>query len=199
MSEPDYGRWPSRRRFLATSSAASAGLLLPSLTWGAPSVARQVAPAQPPAEAGRAQQALSASPVPLDEAIAMAAVEAAVAAGASYADARLVLYRVESIDVRDDHIEAVSQAQNYGLAVRVIADGGWGFAASSTIDKDTAARLAKQSVSTARGHGALLKTLGRPPVAWADAPAAQGHWVAPHEIDPFAVSIQEKAQVLLAA
>jgi len=189
----------TRRRFLVQSSVASAGILLPRPVWALPAGTRQPAPDAPPPEASRAQQAVSASHVPGDEVVARTAVEAAVAAGAMYADARLVLYREEFVEIRDDHIASVRQSERYGLGVRVIADGGWGFAASPHVEKDAAATLAKRAVDIAKRNGALLRSLGQKTVEWVEAPVAQGHWIAPHEIDPFAVSVQEKADLLLSA
>ena len=131
--------------------------------------------------------------------IAKKAVEAAVAAGASYADARLVLYRTESIGVRDDHVQSATHQEDYGIGVRVIADGGWGFAAAPRVDEKTAAALAKTAVESAKRSGAMLRKLGQPPVEWASAPVAKGTWVAPFEVDPFGVSLADKASLLIEA
>src|SRR5262245_52450126 len=57
---------------------------------------------------------------------------AAQKAGATYADIRLVRRRDERVATREDHVTSVSAAEIYGLAVRVIAGGAWGFAASSS-------------------------------------------------------------------
>jgi TldD protein len=199
MSRRDRERPPSasRREFLAT--AASAALLLPTHAWALPTGARKPAPKAPPPPADRAAEALAGSPVTADEAVAVAAVEAARAAGASYADARLVLYRDQRIEIRDEHVERVTHGDEYGIGVRVIADGGWGFAATPTVTKDAAAKAARTAVATAKRNGALLAALHKPLVELVPAPVAEGTWVSPHEIDPFAVPLPDKAQLLIAA
>jgi TldD protein len=192
-------RDPSRREFLATAAVGGAALLLPKSGWALPKGARSPAPKNAPATAQRAAEALAASPVTGDEAVALAAIEAARAAGASYADARLVLYRDQKIEIRDDHVERVTHSDEYGIGVRVVADGGWGFAATPLVNKDAAVKAAKTAVETAKRNGALLAKLGKPLVELVAADKAEGSWVSPHEIDPFAVPLPDKAQLLIAA
>lgn len=138
---------------------------------------------------------LKSSRLLVDEPLAKLAVEAATKAGASYADARLVLWRRERLGVRDDHIQNVSNRDEYGIGVRVIADGAWGFAASNVVDKRTVTKLAKQAVATAKVNAKLLKT----PVELAPEKPVQGTWVSPHEVDPFSVPLKDKAGYLIDA
>ncbi len=172
---------------------------MPGTAWALPTGTRKPAPVSPPSSGSTASAALAGSPVAADVALARKAVEAAVAAGASYADARLVLYKTQSIGVRDDHVAGVSQTDSYGIGVRVIADGGWGFAASPTVDSASVTRAAKDAVDTAKRTGKLLQELGKPPVAWVAAPVAKGTWVSPHEVDPFSVPLPDKAALLIDA
>ena len=184
---------------MAGAAASSAALLVGGQAAAAPKGARKPAPKARPPDAERASEALTASPVAGDLSVAQAAIDAATAAGASYADARLVLYRDQSIRVRDDHVREVKHSDEYGIGVRVIADGGWGFAATPVVTKDAAAKAAKTAVATAKRSGAMLKALGKPPVELVSAPTATGTWVAPHRFDPFAVPLQDKTQLLIAA
>lgn len=188
-----------RRDFLTLSGLATASLLLPGRTWAMPSGAKKPAPSSPPPGAKGSAAALAKSRVPADLPIAKKAVEAAIAAGASYADARLVVYRTESIGVRDDHVQSINHGEDYGIGVRVIADGGWGFAAAPRVDEKTATSLAKTAVDSAKRSGKMLRELGRPPVEWVKAPVAQGTWVAPFEEDPFDVSLADKAGMFVDA
>ncbi len=188
-----------RRDFLTLSGLATASMLLPGRVWAMPTGAREPAPGSPPASGTAGAGVLGKSRIPADLAIAKKAIEAAVAAGASYADARLVLYRTESIRVRDDHVQGVSHEEDYGIGVRVIAGGGWGFAAAGRVDDRTAVSLAKTAVDAAKRSGALLKSLGQPAVEWAKAPVAKGTWVAPFDTDPFEVSLADKAGLLVDA
>ncbi|MEM6294463.1 MAG: TldD/PmbA family protein [Myxococcota bacterium] len=188
-----------RRDFLTLSGLATASMLLPGRAWAMPAGTRKPAPDSPPPTSAQAAAALAASPVAAHVDIAKKAVDAAVAAGASYADARLVLYRTQSLSVRDDHVDGVSQNDRYGIGVRVIAGGGWGFAAAGRVDEKTAASLAKTAVDAAKRNGAMLEALGKPAVAWVGAPVAKGTWVAPFETDPFAVPLPDKAELLIDA
>ncbi len=199
MRDDGSGVKAGRREFLASAAASSAALLLPGTAWAVPKGARKPAPKSAPKSAERAQQALAGSPITADAEVALAAIEAAREAGASFADARLVLYRDQRIEFRDDHVERVSHGDAYGIGVRVIADGGWGFAATPTVNKDAAAKAARTAVATAKRNGALLAKLGKPRVELVPAPVAEGSWVSPHEIDPFSVSLTDKAQLLVAA
>src|ERR1044071_7667579 len=58
---------------------------------------------------------------------ATAAVEAAIAAGARYADARVMHRRTESMSARNGEIEDLTQAEDAGVGVRALVGSGWGF------------------------------------------------------------------------
>lgn len=154
---------------------------------------RSPAPVKPPASADRAL--LLGSPLLADAALADRAIAAAQAAGASYADARLVAWRREQVSVRDDHIEGVRRSSEYGLGLRVIADGAWGFAATWRLDDKSITALAKQAVGAAK----TLAKLRVNPVELAPSAGVIGQWISPHRIDPFSVSAKDKADLLIAA
>lgn len=131
---------------------------------------------------------------PAKDAVVKRALSAAKAAGASYADVRLVRRRSERVDVRDDAVVAVSSDEEYGVGVRVIADGAWGFAGSPQVTVDNAARVARRAVEVARAHASLR----RRPVALAPEPAHVDVWQTPLTKDPFKISLEDKAELLLA-
>jgi TldD protein len=83
-------------------------------------------------------------------------LEFAKAAGADYADVRVVDNGTESITVRTGKVEGLGRGSSYGFGVRVIADGAWGFAASPRVNLDEARRFAEEAVHTARAS-ALTK------------------------------------------
>ena len=182
----------TRRDFVAMSGLVSAGALLtPRVALAFPPGARKPAPVTAPSSAAAAK--LDQSPLLADEKIATYAMEQATKAGASYADVRLMLLRRESLSVRDDHVQGVRRSDEYGLGVRVIADGAWGFAASPMVTKKAALALARQAVKTAKANAKLLSE----PVAWVEAPPYRGSWVSPHEVDPFEVGLDEKIDYLI--
>ena len=70
--------------------------------------------------------------------LADAALATARKAGASYADIRINRYRNQFIFTRDRRVQNIVDTEDYGFGVRVLVDGTWGFASSSTV---TATRL----------------------------------------------------------
>ena len=70
---------------------------------------------------------------------ASAAVQAALDAGASYADARVMHRRTESMDARNGEIEELNQVEDAGVGVRALVGSGWGFFAVPDLS-DAAAR-----------------------------------------------------------
>ena len=184
----------SRRSFLRVGGAGLgvAGLGWPSFARAGPPQ-RTPAPVKPPSSGDLG--ALAQSPLLDDARLAERAVAAARKAGASYADARLVAWRREHVSVRDGHIEGVRRSSEYGLGLRVIADGAWGFAGTWRLDDKSIDALAKQAVAAAKTMAKLMIT----PVELAPLAAITGQWIAPHELDPFTVSAKDKAELLIAA
>ena len=81
--------------------------------------------------------------------LADAALSAAVAAGASYADLRIHAITTEIVQLRDGELETAVVNREIGLAVRVIVDGTWGFASHAELDPDVAAETARRAVQVA--------------------------------------------------
>lgn len=121
------------------------------------------------------------------------ALAAAKKAGATYADARIVRRRTESIATREDHVVSVNSGETYGIGVRVIADGAWGFASSPVVSGPSAEETARKAVAIARAASPALKRR----VELAPAPVAKGSWRTAMEIDPFDVPLADKAEYLL--
>lgn len=121
------------------------------------------------------------------------ALDAARRAGASYADVRLQRRRHESLSAREDHIAAVDAGESYGVGVRVLVDGAWGFAASARVTPEEAARVAALAVDIAR-HNAKVS---RVPVTLAKAPVVVDVWQTALTRDPFKIPLEDKADLLL--
>src|SRR4029450_2462146 len=83
------------------------------------------------------------------------ALEAAVGAGAGYADARWVREETEGLTVTDDPVDDPAAEESGGLGVRVLVEGRWGFAASAVLDPARARELAARAVEVARASAAL--------------------------------------------
>ncbi|MCX2711679.1 TldD/PmbA family protein [Mycolicibacterium sp. J2] len=123
------------------------------------------------------------------QALADAALTAARAAGASYADLRIHRITTEDIALRDGELESSVVHRDVGLAVRVIVDGTWGFASHAELDARTAADTARRAVAVAT----TLAPLNAERIELAAEPVyADLHWVSDYVIDPFAVSASDK-------
>ncbi len=56
------------------------------------------------------------------------AVDAALGAGASYADARAVVRRSQRVATKNGRVETVNDVESEGIGVRVLVGGAWGSA-----------------------------------------------------------------------
>ncbi len=178
----------SRRAFVTGTTAATAAL---------PYSVR----AEPGAPDSPEARLLAGSPVPGFVGLARTAVAAAVAAGARYADARVVRWREEQLSARDGKPERVATAENLGLGVRVLLDGAWGYAATPTMTVDAVTRAAATAIAVAEQQARLRASMGSAPVELAPLahPVARGSYVTPHVRDPFAVPTPEKMALLIEA
>src|SRR5262245_52268580 len=116
----------SRRVFLIQSSLAALG----AGCGGAAVATQPVPPPYPGALPPPPPQAVRPVPEPTLAAVLGRALDEAKRAGATYADARVHQRRHESIRTREDHVTDVTSTETYGLALRVLAFGAWGFASS---------------------------------------------------------------------
>src|SRR3954463_1524206 len=85
------------------------------------------------------------------------AVAAALGAGASYADARVVVRRSQVVATRNGRVERLDDHETEGIGVRVLVDGAWGFACDRRLDQEGAEAAARKAAAFAKaaggGHG----------------------------------------------
>lgn len=125
--------------------------------------------------------------------LADAALSAARAAGASYADLRIHRISTEIIQLRDGELETAVLSRDIGLAVRVIVAGTWGFASHAELSPDVAARTARHAVQVAT----ILAALNTEQVRLAPEPVyADAMWASDYRIDPFGLPASDKISVL---
>jgi TldD protein len=82
--------------------------------------------------------------------IASRALETARLRGASLAEARIVDERDRSLATKNGKISGASDAESLGIGIRVIADGGFGFAATDDLTRDGVDRCAARAVEIAK-------------------------------------------------
>jgi TldD protein len=129
---------------------------------------------------------------PLRE-LAAAALERAAALGAQHADFRAERIRGQRIGLSDGHLETMFDADDLGLAVRVVLDGTWGFAAAVDLTREAAVRAAEEAVQVAR----VAAAINTERIELASEPAyGDVAWVSSYQVDPFDVSVADKVTLL---
>jgi TldD protein len=130
--------------------------------------------------------------LPLRE-LAEVALQQASDLGAQHADFRVELVKGQHIRLSDGRLETLVDADDLGLAVRVVVDGTWGFASAVDLTPAAAAQAARRAVDVAR----VAAPIATDPIELADEP---GHgdvtWVSSYVIDPFDVSVSDKIELL---
>src|SRR5919206_2065575 len=125
-------------------------------------------------------------------ALTEAALTRAVDLGCEHADLRVERIRTQTISLRDARLEALADDEDLGLAVRVVHEGAWGFAAGVVLTAAEAVRLAEQAVEVAR----VAASVHSDPVELAPEPVHEGEWVSDYDVDPFAVPDADKTGLL---
>ncbi len=126
---------------------------------------------------------------------AAAAVQAALDAGASYADARVMHRRTEAMNARNGEIEELSQDEDAGIGVRAFVGSGGGFFAVPDLS-DAAARAAGERAAAIAAASAMVPGPG---AARVPAPVQSGSWASPCLVDPLGVPLSEKGDLLVTA
>ncbi len=126
-------------------------------------------------------------------ALADAALGQARTLGAQHADFRVERIRGQWIRLSDGRLQSLSDADDSGLAVRVVVDGTWGFASTVDLTPDAAAAAARTAVEVARVAAAMntehIELAPEPPYG-------DVTWVSAYEIDPFTVAPKDKVDLL---
>jgi len=122
-----------------------------------------------------------------------AAVAAATAAGAEYADARVVLKREQLVASKNGRVDRMADAESEGIGVRVLVNGAWGFACDRRLTDAGAENAATRACTFARAAA------GRHSRALAPVEPRQGRHESSVARDPFAVPLADKVELCLRA
>ncbi|WP_285543177.1 TldD/PmbA family protein [Dyadobacter frigoris] len=128
--------------------------------------------------------------------LADAALNAAKSKGASYADVRIGRYLNQFIITREDKVQNISNTESYGVGVRVIVNGCWGFAAVGEAKTEAElASVAEEAVAMAKANALLSDE----PVQLAPQKGfGEVSWKTPIVKNAFEISIKEKVDLLMA-
>jgi TldD protein len=163
---------PSRRGFLKASGVAIGAATLPP--WVLEVEAAETASVNKPQ-------------------LAEIALSTARRLGATYADVRINHYRFESIFTREQQVQEVERSQSFGLGVRVLAGGTWGFASSRLVNADEVRQAAQQAIDIAKANAVYQGKR----ISVVPAEKASANWKSAFEIDPFERPLKDKIQFLL--
>jgi TldD protein len=127
--------------------------------------------------------------------LVMRALDTAKTRGATYADVRIVRSRVQSISLKNRVVEALTDNDEIGFGVRVIAGGRWGFASSFRMTMAEADRVAAEAVRIARASASVPG----PDVVLDDPRSITDTYRTPLQKDPFEVSFDDRIDILMRA
>ncbi|QCR23888.1 TldD/PmbA family protein [Pontibacter sp. SGAir0037] len=171
-----------RRNFLELSALGFGGLMMASVpVFG---------------ENTTIEQMLEPVDTALKKRLADVALNTAKSKGASYADVRIGRYLQQYVFTREKQVQNIVNAESYGVGVRVLANGTWGFAATSDVSDKGIAKAAEQAVAIAKANAKVQKE----PVQLVPVKNyGEVSWRTPMEKNAFEVPVSEKADLLLAA
>ncbi|WP_439489790.1 TldD/PmbA family protein [Algoriphagus sp.] len=124
------------------------------------------------------------------------ALNAAKAKGATYTDVRIGRYLRQNLFTRDKNVQNISNGETFGVGIRVIANGTWGFSSTSDVSPDGIKKCAENAVAIAKANSKLQKE----PVELAPEP---GHgevtWNTPIKKNALEIPVKDKIDLLLKA
>jgi len=123
---------------------------------------------------------------------ATAAVEAALNAGARYADARIMENRTEVMGARNGVVETLDRGERAGVGVRALIGSSWGFFAVPDVAPAAARRAGEQAAAVAK---ASTRVPGADTELAPEAPSV-GSWSSDCREDPWSVGLAEKGDQL---
>src|ERR1700683_4745794 len=125
--------------------------------------------------------------------IASWALNIAAQRGASYADARIADDRSRALSTKNGKVGGASDSESFGVGVRVIADGAWGFAASDDLGRAAVEATAARAVDIAKASSRVKQR----DIQLAPEKPVTAEWTTPIQIDPFTTSVEQNIDLLL--
>jgi len=171
-----------RRDFIQYAGLGAGAMMMPSLLMG------NTIPVEALLEPGM--------DILIKKSLADVALNTAKSAGASYADARIGRYLNQFVFTREDKVQNVVNTESFGIGIRVIANGTWGFASTNNVTDDGIKMATLQAVAIAKANAKIQKD----PVKLAPVSSyGEVSWKTPIKKDFKEVPISEKVDLLLTA
>ncbi|QKZ13612.1 TldD/PmbA family protein [Spirosoma sp. KUDC1026] len=122
------------------------------------------------------------------------ALNTAKSKGASYTDIRIGRYLQQSLFTRETRVQNLVNSESFGVGIRVIANGTWGFAATSDVTPEGVAKCTETAVAIAKANAKLQTE----PVQLAPQKGVgEVAWKTPIKKNAFEVPIEQKIDLLL--
>ncbi len=113
--------------------------------------------------------------------------------GATYCDVRLVRMLSQSVTARNNIITGLSDNESYGMGIRVIKNGTWGFAGTREVNDASGKMAVAEAITIAESNSKIQAV----PLDLAPVAAVTAEWTTPIKKNPFEVSFKDRAQFLL--
>ncbi|HXO76499.1 MAG TPA: TldD/PmbA family protein, partial [Puia sp.] len=111
-----------------------------------------------------------------------------------YADVRIGRYLNQFVITRENRVQNIANTESFGVGIRVIANGSWGFAATNDVTPAGMARTAARAVAVAKANAKIISE----PVQLAPQNGyGEVSWKTPIEKNVFEVPLKEKIDLLL--
>ena len=114
--------------------------------------------------------------------------------GATYTDVRIGRYLQQFLLTREKNVQGITNAESFGVGIRVIANGTWGFSATSDVSPDGIKKCAETAVAIAKANSKLQK---EPVVLAPVKPYGEVSWKTPIQKNAMEVPVKEKIDLLL--
>ncbi|MUP47467.1 TldD/PmbA family protein [Gramella sp. BOM4] len=134
--------------------------------------------------------------VAMKKKLADVALNTAKSMGASYADARIGRYLNQYVFTREDKVQNTVNTESFGIGIRVIADGTWGFASTNEVNEEGIKKATQQAVAIAKANSKIQK---EPVILAPVASHGEVSWKTPIKKDFKEVPVSEKVDLLLGA
>ncbi|WP_019039665.1 TldD/PmbA family protein [Psychroflexus tropicus] len=171
-----------RRKFVQLSGLGAGALMMPSLMIGNNISADQLM--------------MPGMDILTKRKLSDVALNTARSLGSTYADARIGRYLNQYVFTREDKVQNVVNTESFGIGIRVIADGTWGFASTNSVTEDGIKKATQQAVAIAKANSKIQKE----PVKLAPVEShGEVSWKTPIKKDFKDVPVSEKVDLLLSA
>ncbi|MFN3997212.1 TldD/PmbA family protein [Algoriphagus sp.] len=114
--------------------------------------------------------------------------------GATYTDVRIGRYLQQYLFTREKNVQGITNAESFGVGIRVIANGTWGFSATSDVTPDGIKKAAETAVAIAKANSKLQSE----PVVLAPVRSfGEVSWKTPIKKNALEVPVKDKIDLLL--